>query len=1149
MTTNRELFVTDPTTNPIPNDGVTKVGRPRTDEEWRVLEWELKNFVCTGEYERGLERILSAFLSNLDRDTQPAVWVSGFYGSGKSHFVRVLEQLWLDEAMPSGSTARGLVRFPEPIAAALKELSTAGSREGGLWSAAGKLAAGSSGSFRLSFLGVLLAAAGLPTDYAPARLVLRLMQENAYETFVASIKRHDRAVQTELRNMYVSPHVGEALLEAIPGFAPDEEQARRLLLEQYPHVDDISENDLLATVGDILTTRSTKPRHIPCTLVVLDELQQFINDDPLVLLTVQDIVEACSSRFGSSLLFVGTGQSALQANAVLARFQHRFTVKAHLTDTDIEKVVRSVVLQKRPDKEAELRDTLERVSGEIDRHLPGTAIAPTGADADDLVPDYPVLPSRRRFWELVLKSVDEGGGGLLRSQLRTTHEAASRVADEPLGSVIGADFIFEDQEAGMLQTGVLLREVDQYIRGLDDDTEDGRLTSRLCATIFLISRLPREAGADAGLRATADTLADLVVTDLQTGSSDLRRRVPELLDALVEQGKLQKVEEEYRLQTPEGQEWEGEFRRRETAIRGDTTRVAGIRADLLRKAVEKAVGTLRVQQGRSNETRTLVLHFGESSPSVEDKIPIWVRNGWDVSESAVRADAANAGADDATLYLFLPKRSADDLARAIGTFTAADEVLTARTVVTDQAREARLAMQHRRDAALSRLEGVVDGVVGTATVMKGGGTVVSEDSLRNSLLRAGKDAAVRLYPRFADADHTSWGTVVRRAGDGNAAALEAVDFSSDPKTHPICRAVLEFVGAGKKGSEVRTKFAAAPYGWGKDAVDGALLTLLAGEVLGAKDRNGTSTTAKQMTQTGIGTSTFTVESSGVPSVDERTAFRAICQLVGVSCKSGEEATKSTELLHALIELAHAAGGPAPLPEPPPAIDFEEQQANSGNERVIELAAMPDLKEDVGRWLKLRDAAAARMEGWQLAQRLVRHGDGLVEAKAAEAQLAAVETDRSLLAELDPVVPITQALAGALREALTKAREAVATARGEARTSLESADGWSSLAEGDREQILRTNDLLDPPALSIGSDEALADTLNRQPLVAWASQLRAVPAALDDALLQLARRLEPAARPVRLPTRTLTTADDVSAYIDEVRATLEAEVKTGPIVVS
>jgi hypothetical protein len=1148
MTANRDVLLHDPTSNPLPNDGVAKVGRPTTPEEWRVLEWELANFVCTGEYELGLERILSTYLANLDRDTQPAAWVSGFYGSGKSQFVRVLEQLWLDETLPSGATARGLVGVPGSITAALRELTTVGKREGGLWSATGKLAAGATGSFRLSFLGVLLAAADLPTDYAPARLVLRLMQEDAYDTFISSIEGQGKTLETELRNMYVSPYVTTALLEAMPGFASDEEQARLLLLEQFSHVTDISEDELLATMGDILESKAARPDRIPCTLIVLDELQQFINDDPAVILSVQQLVEACSSRFGSSVLVVATGQSALQANAVLARFQDRFTVRVHLTDTDIEKVVRSVVLQKRPDKEAELRDVLETVSGEIDRHLPGTAIAPSGADADDLVADYPVLPSRRRFWELVLKAVDEGGGGLLRSQLRTTHEAAAQVAAEPLGHVIGSDFIFQDQEAGMLQTGVLLREVDQDIRQLDDGTTDGVLRSRLCATIFLISRLPRESGVDAGLRATADTLADLVVTDLTAGSSELRGRVPELLETLVEQGKLQKVDDEYRLQTREGQEWEGDFRRRETALRGDAAQIAGIRSDLLRESVERAVGTLRVQQGKSNESRTLALHFGDAPPETGDKIAVWVRDGWNVPEGSVRADAANAGPEDPTVYLYLPKRSADELARAISVLSAADEVLSSRTVVTDEAREARLAMQHRRDAAQSRLEGVVEDVVSNALVLKGGATTVTEASLKESLIQAGRDAAVRLYPRFADADHTGWGTVVKRAGEGNPGALEAVSFAGDPKSHPVCKAILGFIGAGKKGSEVRQRFMAPEYGWSKDAVDGALLTLLAAEVLAAK-ADGVPTTAKQLTLPKIGVSTFTVESSRVPSVDERAAFRALCQAVRVECKSGEEAAKSSELVRVLVDLAGAAGGAAPLPDPPSTIDLEEQQQNSANERVIEVVSMSDLKIEVKRWQKLKDEGSTRIASWQLTQRLLTHAEKLPLYDDIDGQLAAIEQQRSLLAESDPLAQVRQTLVGALRDALVTAREDVTAARAEGRAQIEASEGWSSLDKATREGILESNDLLEPGELAIGSDEDLIGSLDGLSLAGWADRLRAVPARIEAALLELARILEPAARQIRLPRGTLNKPEDVEPYVAAVRKTLETEISSGPIVVS
>ncbi len=61
--TNRELFDRDPTETKIPNDGVAKVMRPETDQQWDVLRWELRSFVCEGEYERGLERILDSFLT------------------------------------------------------------------------------------------------------------------------------------------------------------------------------------------------------------------------------------------------------------------------------------------------------------------------------------------------------------------------------------------------------------------------------------------------------------------------------------------------------------------------------------------------------------------------------------------------------------------------------------------------------------------------------------------------------------------------------------------------------------------------------------------------------------------------------------------------------------------------------------------------------------------------------------------------------------------------------------------------------------------------------------------------------------------------------------------------------------------------------
>ncbi len=144
---------------------------------------------------------------------------------------------------------------------------------------------------------------------------------------------------------------------------------------------------MLHEIENVLMLQSTEPGKLPCTLLVFDELQQFIGEDPTRTLHVQNVVEACSTRFGSALLFVATGQSALQATPQLSKLQGRFTVRVQLRDTDVEQVVRQVVLRKNPARVPDLERVLDRASGEISRHLGGTGIAARAADHDALVPD------------------------------------------------------------------------------------------------------------------------------------------------------------------------------------------------------------------------------------------------------------------------------------------------------------------------------------------------------------------------------------------------------------------------------------------------------------------------------------------------------------------------------------------------------------------------------------------------------------------------------------------------------------------------------------------------------------------------------------------------------------------------------------------
>ena len=388
--TNREVFALDPTIRDIPNLGVAKVRKPEDDGDWATLEWELGSFVCEGEYERGLERILDQFLSHLNQDEQPAVWVSGFFGSGKSHLMRVLEYLWRDYTLPSGSSARDLATLTPEIQRHLVELSGESRRVGGLWSAAGTLGSGASGSVRLAFLAIVFGAAGLPQQYAPARLAIYLKNEGLYEKVRSTVEGSGRNFEHELRNLYVSPVLAGALLEAGVTFGETTAEVSKALQSQYPIVEDISNDEMLDAFEQVLKLKSKSDGQLPLALVVLDEMQQYINDEGTKAEHVQYLVEGCSARFGSQVVVAATGQAALTANPTLQKLIDRFSVTVALSDTDVETVVREVVLRKRPDAVAAIEEALEKVSGEIDRQLGGSSLEAKAAQAW-----RPRLPTRR----------------------------------------------------------------------------------------------------------------------------------------------------------------------------------------------------------------------------------------------------------------------------------------------------------------------------------------------------------------------------------------------------------------------------------------------------------------------------------------------------------------------------------------------------------------------------------------------------------------------------------------------------------------------------------------------------------------------------------------------------------------------------------
>ncbi|HKO37391.1 MAG TPA: BREX system P-loop protein BrxC [Solirubrobacterales bacterium] len=1144
---NRDLFYRDPVETQIPNGGVAQVGRPQTDQEWEVLRWELTSFVCDGQYEQGLDRILGSFLNSLRQPHQPAAWVSGFFGSGKSHLVRVLEYLWRDIELPSGERARDLVSLSDEVRDQLTELSTQGKRAGGLWSAAGTLAAGRSEAPRLAFLSVLFESAGLPKEFAQARFTIWARENGYLEAIEAAVEAEGRTLEKEIYDLYVSPVIARALLAADPTLAASVEDVRALLQAQFPPAtQDVSEEMTFEAMSDVLRLQSESDDDRPLTLIVLDEMQQYIGDDNDKALVVQNIVEGCSARFGSQILFVATGQSALTATPTLQRLIDRFTVPVVLSDNDVETVVRKVVLRKKPEHMKMLESTMDAAAGEIDRHLGGTRYAPRAEEKSKLVPDYPVLPNRWRLWSEMLRAVDRGGkSGLVRSQLGLIHGGLRFGADRPVGSVIGADYLFFDDKAriDMLMNGVLLREVDDFIQQLVGEGGDGIVKGRLCALIFLMTQMSQPAlGGEggSGLRPTASFLSDLLVEDLVEDGPRLRRQVPELLEELIEEGRIVQVGDEYRLLTQEDAEWDKEYRSRLAAIRDDAAQINRLRGERLEAAVEAALRGLSLRQGASMTPRKLQLRWELEEPkSVEGEVPVWVRDEWAVQDSAVKRQAAEAGDESPTVFVLLPKHEPDQIRETLASHAAAEDTLRRPTPQTDEGRAAQGAMKTRLAAADARLQSLFQELVGRARVFQGGGVEMTVTSLSAAVETAANRSLVRLFPRSAQADHPDWSKVVERARDGAPDALAAVGHQGAATTNSVCKEVLAAIGpAGTKGGELQKRFAAPPYGWRKDAVNGAVLVLLlAGNIRAAQDGKDLGG-PKELLPSQIGKVTLYKEDDP-PSVEQRLAVKGLLTAAGIGYEEGKEGAEIAALLQRMKDLASRAGGPPPLPEPPSTDHLEALLGLGGNARFKAVADEHDrLAADLGRWKAAAEERERRELEWDRLERLQRHAAELPVSGKLGPAIAAVLEGRLLLADPDPIAPLLAELVTALREAVVDRAQRLAEAQREAVGELERWDGWAKLEEADRRAIVEQAKLVAAEPPRAGNERDLLELLDADPLRAWGERIDLVASRREQARQRAAKKLEPESVAVPVPHRVVKSRQDLDDYVEELRAKVE-----------
>jgi hypothetical protein len=997
---------------------------------------------------------------------------------------------------------------------------------------------------RLAFIQLVLRAAGLPENLAQAKFILWLRSSGLEAKVEAALKEQKRQLVREVLSLKLSIPLADALVSADPKYATAA-NAQAAIRDQFKDNNSPTLDDALDVVKQIFGHDG----QLPCTLLVVDEIQQFLGGSIQRTMDLQDIAEYCCTKLNQRLLLVGTGQSALSdKTSSLQRLQARFAVKVQLSDTDVESVIRKTVLRKKPEQESAIAKCMDANQGELARHLQNTRLAATHEDDKFFVADYPLLPTRRRFWEKVLRNTDHSGTkAQLRSQLQIVFEATRQTAAAPVGTVVPADFIYDQISTDLLNSGELEREYDEIIRKQRDGTPDGALRSSLCSVIFLIGKLPRSPGVDDGVRANAETLVDLLITDLKNDRPRLEQQVPKLLKQMETDGHLMAVESEYRLQTREGVLWTHDFNRRRTAALNDDQRINSRRAELLRDGTKQALKPVSLQQGTSGTSRKLVFELSSSRPaSSSEEVSLWVRDGWNDDEKSVLNDARAAGVNSPMLFGYLPRLHHEELKQAIASHVAAQETLDAHgPAATPEAIEARKAVETHLEVAQHRIQELLGHIIGGAKVFLGGGQEANGIELADKVQDSADSALVRLFPQFSEADHANWGQVVTRARAGDVGALSQVGYPGNPTQHPVCRRVLDLIGAGKKGKELREHFKAAPFGWPQDAIDGALFVMLVAGNLRATN-NGQPAQAS-LPQNQVGVASFYVD---VPPLDvkQRLDLKALFQKIGITTQNGKESEAAAEALKKLLALAESAGGSAPRPETPDTQAVRDLQMLSGNAQLLKIHEQKDaLSAKLTAWKKSADAITKRWPGWERLLDFHNFATGLPEAEACTKSIAAITDGRTLLAEPDPVPELTKQLTTALRIALGKLQDDLAAAFTAGDAKLAVSQVWSGRTDEQRTTIAATCQLTPPAKAALGTDDEILAALRARTLTDRRNLLDAVPQRFSRALEEAAKLATPEAVRVTLPGAIIKNSAELDQWLAGVRQQVEEKLKDGPVI--
>lgn len=559
--------------------GVIIVGQ---GEETNVSQ-ELEEYVVTRELQKHFADFFNAYKKSIDGNTpKMGVWISGFFGSGKSHFLKILSYLldnklvgdkhaidyFIDDKKITDNKVLSDMQLAANVPADVVLFNIDSKSESN-----GKQNKDAIVNVFLKVFNEMQGFCGSMPHIAD--LERRLVEVGRFDEFKEAFEDEYGDPWEESRKDF--DFIQDSVVDALVSMDYMSEAAARNWCEKAIEPYTISIEDFAKRVKAYIDSKGEN-HHV---VFLVDEIGQYIGDDSKLMLNLQTVTEELGKEcLGRAWVIVTSQQDIDSITKVkgndFSKIQGRFDTRLSLSSANVDAVIKKRILDKTDTAAQTLRLLYEQKATIIKNLIVfnDSAEKKLYANENDFTESYPFVPYQFNLLASVLTSIRTHGasGKHLsegeRSMLALFKESASTLKEKEMGVIVPFHRFYDALENFLDHShkGVISKAYsNSYINPEQKDSDVFAIN--VLKTLFMIKYVME-------IESNIDNITSLMIENIDDDRIELKGKVEEAIKILMRQMLVQKNGNLYVFLTDEEQEINNEIEKENVEMSEVITKIS-----------------------------------------------------------------------------------------------------------------------------------------------------------------------------------------------------------------------------------------------------------------------------------------------------------------------------------------------------------------------------------------------------------------------------------------------------------------------------------------------------------------------------------------------------------------------------------------------